>query len=87
MSKLIKQFERYIDNQRDFNDEITSKFRCISKIVFKIKTFKNVKKINNVFKKIAKFCKKIVVIIENQIVDVTKYFSKSFHEIHYEIIK
>ena len=78
LSKLIKQLERYIDNQRDFNNKITSKFRCISKIVFKIKTFENAKKINNAFKKIAKFCKKVIVIIKNQIVNVTIYFSKNF---------
>ena len=65
LSELIEQLECYIDNQCDFNDEITNKFRCISEIVFKIKTFENAKKIINVFKKIAKFCKKIVVIIEN----------------------
>ena len=52
-----------------------------------MKTFENARKINNAFKKIAKFCKKVIVIIINQIVNVTKYFLKKFHEIHYEVIK
>ena len=51
LSKLITQLDCYIDKQRDFIDEITSKFRCVSKIVVKIKTLRNAKKINNIFKK------------------------------------
>ena len=87
LSKLVVQLDRHIDKQRDFIDEIANKFRYISKIVVKIKVSRNAKKINNVFKKITKFCKKIVVIVENQIVDVIECLSKSLQKIYQKDIK